>query len=48
MSVISYTDVCFINVAAEVIFFFLTYCCIVQQEENEVCCGQECYLYKMS
>lgn len=32
--VISYTDVCFINVAAEVIF--LTRCCGTQQEEDEV------------
>lgn len=43
----SYTDVCFINVAAEVIFFLPT-AVSVQQEEDEVGCGQECYLYKMS
>lgn len=37
----SYTDVRFINVAAEVIF-------LLQHEEDGVGCGQECYLYKMS
>lgn len=48
MSVISYTDVCFINVAADVIILFLTHCCSVQQEVDEVGSSQECYLYKMS
>lgn len=30
------------------LFFFLPTAVSVQQEEDEVGCGQECYLYKMS
>lgn len=36
MSVISYTDVRFIHVAAEVVGFFLNPRCSAQQEEDEV------------
>lgn len=45
MSVISYTDVCFIDVAAEP---FAAAVRVQQAGEDEVGSSQECYLYKMS
>lgn len=45
-SVISYTDVRFISMAAGRISWMR--CCGTQQEMDEMGCGQECYLYKMS